>query len=155
MLSFSLIFDFLASRTDIVLPLHLLSLAYVAWNVLHADHMGLSWIRGKYELLEADQVAKYHRGTWIGLCSMIVTGFILFWPMRDFLLTRPQFYVKMAFVVTLVINAFVIGTLSKISLEKPFAVLTSKEKLPLFISGAISTFAWVGAAGVAFFLLPD
>lgn len=58
----------------IVLPLHLLSLAYVAWNVVHADHLGFNWIRGKEQVLNVATVQKYHKGSWIGLGLMIVTG---------------------------------------------------------------------------------
>jgi hypothetical protein len=38
---------------------------------------------------------------------------------------------------------------------KPFAELTSKEKLPLMISGAVSGLGWVGAATLAFFIVDD
>lgn len=139
----------------IVLPLHLASLTYVAWNVVHADHLGFNWIRGKEQILDTLSVKKYHRGSWIGLGLMIVTGVILFFPMREFLLTRPQFYVKMAFVITLVCNGLVIGKLQHVATSRTFASLTFSEKLPLFISGAVSTLAWVGATLGGFFLIPD
>ena len=138
-----------------ILPLHLLSLAFVAWNVIHADHLGFSWIQGKESILDEKVVQKYHKGSWIGLGLMIVTGALLFWPLKEYLLTRPQFYIKMAFVVTLIINGLVIGTLQKTATTRRFDDLSSHEKLPLFISGAVSTLAWLGAAGMAFFLIPD
>ncbi len=141
--------------STIVLPLHLLSLAYVAWNVVHADHLGFKWIRGKEQVLNVATVQKYHKGSWIGLGLMIVTGVILFLPMREFLLTRPQFYVKMAFVVTLVCNGLVIGKLQHVATTKTFTSLTFTEKLPLFISGAVSTLAWIGATLGGLFLIPD
>ena len=86
---------------------------------------------------------------------MIVTGFALFWPTRHFLLTRPQFYVKMAFVVTLLANSFVIGKLKDTSTTRPCASLSTREKIPLFISGAVSTVSWLMATAAAFFLFPD
>jgi hypothetical protein len=86
---------------------------------------------------------------------MIVTGVFLFIPMREYLLTRPQFYIKMAFVVTLIANAFVIGHLQKRATTHSFKDLSFKEKLPLFISGAVSTVAWLGAATTALFLVEE
>ena len=140
---------------DIVLPLHLMSLGYVAWNIISADHLGLTWIRATRPTLPEALVRKYHKGTWIGLCLMIATGFTLFWPMREFLLTRPQFYIKMFFVLALVANGFMIGKFINIATTRTYASLTFKEKLPLLISGAVSTLGWLGAATMAFYLIPD
>lgn len=140
---------------QIILPLHLLSLLYVAWNIVHADHMGFLWIRGKVLKLDEKKVYKYHKGSWIGLSLMITTGLLLFWSMREFLLTRPQFYVKMAFVITLIVNGLVIGSLQKTATTKTFNSLTTQEKIPLFVRGAVSTLAWLGAVTTAFFLLPE
>lgn len=140
---------------NVFLPLHLISLLYVAWNIFHADHMGFNWVRGKVDKLDESMVKKYHYGSFIGLGLMIFTGFILFWPMREFLLSRPQFYVKMGFVTALLINGVVIGYLSKISTVRTFASLTLREKIPLFISGAISTLSWIGAGLGGLFLIPE
>ena len=137
---------------NIVLPLHFTSLLFVAWNVLNADHMGFNWIRGKVDKLDEKKVRTYHYGTWIGLGLMITTGLFLFWPSRDYLLTRPQFFVKMGFVVALIINGFIIGRLQKTAITKTYVSLSTKEKLPLFISGASSTLCWLGAATFAYFL---
>lgn len=137
---------------DFFLPLHLLSLLFVAWNVFHADHMGFDWIRGKVSVLNESVVKKYHTRTWIGLGLMIITGFILFWPMHEYLLGRTQFSIKMAFVVTLICNGFVINHLMKRATTHTFKELSFSEKLPLFISGAVSTIAWLGAAITAFFI---
>jgi hypothetical protein len=139
----------------ILLPLHFIVLGFTAWNVVLADHMGFSWIRGKVKTLDAREVKKYHYRVWTGLVLMIVTGFFLFWPLREFLLTRTQFYVKMAFVAALVINSFVIGFLQETSITKTYASLTFKEKLPLFISGAVSTVCWILTAAAGFYLIPD
>jgi hypothetical protein len=138
---------------DIFLPLHLLTLAFIAWNVFRADHLGLSWMRGKVMVLDKVKVEKYHKNIWIGLGLMIFTGLFLFWPLSEYLLTRPQFYVKMWFVGVLIINGIAIGRLNKVAQVKAFSALTSKEKLPLLISGAISTLGWLGAALGGLFLL--
>lgn len=138
--------------SEILFPLHILSLLFVAWNIFHADHMGFNWIRGKVSTLDEATVKKYHNRTWIGLLLMIFTGLLMFWPMREYLLTRPQFFIKMAFVITLFCNSFVIGILSKTSTTKSYSSLSTKEKIPLIISGAVSTISWLGAFGMAFFL---
>lgn len=136
----------------IILPLHLLTLTFVGWNILHADHLGFNWIRGKVLTLDKHKVEKYHKNIWTGLILMIVTGFFLFWPMHEYLLGRLQFWVKMAFVVTLICNAFVVGYLQKKISGKEFKELTLSQKIPLFISGAISTLAWLGAFAGAFYI---
>jgi hypothetical protein len=140
---------------DYILPFHLLTLAFVVWTIVQADHLGMRWIFGKDSVLNEKTVRKHHRNTWLGLSGMILTGFLMFWPMREFLLHRPQFWLKMFFVGTLVVNGFVIGRLQNIATHKPYASLTLKEKLPIFISGAASSVAWIGAGITAFFLLPD
>jgi len=138
--------------SEFFLPLHFLALAFVAWNVFHADHLGFNWIRGKVAMLDTTTVKKYHNRTWIGLILMILTGFVLFWPTREYLFTRPQFFIKMGFVVALFINSFVIGLLSKTSTTKTYASLTFSQKLPLIISGGVSTISWLGATVMALFL---
>lgn len=141
--------------SEIILPLHLFSLLFVAWNIVRADHKGFLWIRGKVETLSPAEISPLHRNTWIGLVGMIVTGILLFLPMKDYLLTRPQFYAKMAFVLTLIINGFVIGKLQYVAETSAYSALSLRQKLPLFISGAISTLCWFGAATMAFFLVED
>lgn len=90
-----------------------------------------------------------------GLVGMILTGFIMFWPMRDYLLDRWQFLLKMSFVLALVANGFVIGSIQKIATRKRYEELTRNEKLPMLISGVVSTVGWAGAAITAFFIVED
>jgi uncharacterized membrane protein len=141
--------------SEILEPLHLLILGFIAWNILKADHLGFSWIRGSTKTLDTKEVKKYHYRISIGLGLMVVTGLLLFWPMREYLLTRPQFYVKMTFVVTLIVNSFVIAYLQKIPTVKSFSSLSPQEKLPLFISGGISTAFWILTAVAGLYLIPE
>lgn len=134
---------------------HLLVLSFVFFTILRADYFGMSWIQGKKKTLDQKTLTQLHRHTWVGLSLMIITGILLFLPMKDFLLARPQFYLKMAFVVTLICNGFVIGHLQKVATMKSFNSLSAKEKMPLFISGAVSTISWMGAAITALFLIPS
>lgn len=143
------------SLNDIVLPLHLLVLLYSAWNIFHADHLGFKWITGNVNVLEEKDIRKYHIRVWIGLVGMIVTGFILFWPMREFLLGRWQFLLKMSFVLALVANGVAIGFIQNVATKRWYKELTWRERMPLLISGAVSTAGWVGAAIMGFFIIPD
>lgn len=140
---------------DIILPLHLLVLLYAVWNIFHADHLGLKWITGKINVLHKEDIRKYHVRVWIGLIGMIITGFIMFWPMHEYLLTRWQFLLKISFVIALVANGFAIGSIQDVATKKRFKELTLREKIPLFISGAVSSIGWIGAAIMAFFIIPD
>lgn len=131
--------------SEILLPLHLTSLLYALVSVVRADHLGFLWIRGKSDTLDPKRVSTLHKHSFVGLSLMIVTGILLFLPMREYLLSRPQFFVKMAFVATLVINGFAIGKLKNIASTRKFSSLSLREKAPLFISGFISTISWLGA----------
>ncbi|MDB5260426.1 MAG: hypothetical protein JWN37_657 [Candidatus Nomurabacteria bacterium] len=137
------------------LYLHFLAIAYAAYNVFRADHMGFNWIRGKYQTLDEKKVRFYHISTYVALFLVIATGINLFWPIHEYLLTRPQFYTKMAFVLLLLINSVAIGKFSKVATIKPWSSLTNKEKLPLIITGGLSTIGWLGAFAGGFFLIPN
>ncbi len=136
------------------LPLHLLSLSYVLITAYKADHIGFLWLRGKIDKVNGPTVQRYHRHMWIGLCLMLVTGFVLFYPLRNYLLARPQFYIKMSFVAILILNGFAIGKLEHIAVNHPFKELSKEERTPIYISAALSTIGWLGAITMAFFLLP-
>ena len=139
---------------NIILPLHIAVLVFTAWNIFKADHLGFEWMTGKKPLLDENVIKKYHHRTLIGLILMVTTGFLLFLPMKEYLLGRTQFYVKMGFVFALITNSFAIGNLLKVPTQKTFASLTSREKIPLLISGVTSTVCWLGAATGGFYLLP-
>lgn len=113
--------------------------------ILFADHEGLAWVRGKKETLSAKTMIILHRLVWVGLGVMILTGAIMFWPLKDYLLYAPAFYIKMFFVFVLVINSFFINHFMQLAIEKPFASLSLEEKRPLLISGAVSSISWIGA----------
>lgn len=140
---------------DIILPLHILILIITAWTIFHADHLGFKWIRGNVRVLDEKLVRTYHRRIWIGLIGMIVTGVLMFLPMREYLLGRWQFLLKAFFVVALLANGFVIGSIQKLATRKAYSELTTHEKTPLFISGAVSSIGWAGAVCMAFFIVED
>lgn len=141
--------------STVAFPIHITGLLVALWNIFHADHMGLRWVLGTTKKLDVAIVKKYHRGTWIGLLILITSGLTLFYPMREFLLSRPQFYAKMTCVLALVVNGIAITFLQKRAIENSFEELSFSQKLPLFISASVSTAGWIGAISMAFFLIPE
>lgn len=138
----------------IFLPLHIGILLFIIWNIYKADHMGFYWILGKIEKLNASIVKKYHRNIFFGLIGMVITGIGLYIPLREKLSGSTAFKIKMAFVIVLFINSFVIYRFMPIASEKKHSELSMKEKLPLMMSSVISTLSWVGAL-IAVMFLPD
>ncbi len=132
-----------------MLVLHILSFGFVLGVTAIADKDAFAWIRGKKQTLDAALMHQYHVMIWAGLIALIVSGTILFYPMRVFLLQDLLFDVKLLFVGILLVNGVLIGRLLHVALEKPFAELTGYEKRALFASGAISALSWVCAAGIA------
>lgn len=132
--------------------IHLGALLILFVTVLVADHYVFSWIRGKKATLSEKKLHLLHTLVWAGLISMVVSGAWMAWPLKDYFATSLAFYIKMAFVLALVINGLVIGTLLSVTTRTPFAELTPKERLPILISGAVSTASWVGAFIAALFM---
>jgi hypothetical protein len=124
---------------------HIGSLFLAGSGVLYADKLALSWLRGKRETLQHSHLLQTHYLVSAALATIVVSGIYLFWPMRDYLLGQPLFYLKMFFVLALILNSVVIGKMLHIATLKPFHILTRKEKFPLMVSGTISTLSWVGA----------
>lgn len=139
----------------IILPIHLLVLLFCIVTIIRSDTLGFAWIRGKVEMLEYDKVVSLHKQMWIGLLLMIVSGSVLFYASRELLLSSNEFYFKILSVTVLVINAFVIGKLMKISTTKKFVDTTKSEKTKLYISGAISIIFWITTIVLAFFIIPE
>ncbi len=124
---------------------HLTSLAVAAVGVFYADSLAMKWTRGKSATLELRHLNFAHLIVSFALLSLVITGGFLFWPMRSYLLFYPPFLLKMAFVLVLILNSFAIDTFMHVARARSFDSLSPKEKLPLFISGALSTLCWFGA----------
>lgn len=133
--------------------LHLPILIATALVILYGDHQGFDYMRGKRKTLPPKSVSWSHRLVWFGLLLMILSGVTLVLPVWEYWLADPTFYVKMGFVVTLIINGLFIGKLSHIATERPFAELTPPEKQTLIVSGALSGIGWLGAATIGLFVL--
>ena len=140
------------SLPEIVLPLHIFFLAISVVGIFFADSYGLAWFKGKIPILDMVKIKKYHDFVFAGLGALILTGFILFWPMREFLLNNTLFYIKMFFILALVVNGFFIGKLMVVATTRTYESLTNEEKFPLFVSGAVSTIGWISATVIAIVL---
>lgn len=137
---------------DLVFYLHLSSLALAVGGILYADTLAFSWMRGKKDTLWRTHLLRAHYIVSAALILLILSGTYLFWPMHTYLLHQPLFYLKMSFVLALVINSFVINKIMHVSTHKTFKSLEQMERLPLFISGTVSAVCWLGA-GVSALLL--
>jgi len=135
-----------------ILPLHLLSLAFVVVTIFLADREAFAWIRGRKITLDAVRVGKLHRRMWLGLLFMIATGLLMAWENFGALFAFPLFRLKMFFVAALIINGLFIGKLMYVTAVRSYSSLSTQEKIPLFLAGAISAISWLGAAGSALLL---
>ncbi len=133
--------------------IHLLVLFLTALVIVQADYDAFAYLRGKKSLLDLKRVRYLHYLVTAGLVGMILTGVGLFYDAWGELIDKPSFYIKMVFVLALIVNAVVITTLIPIATKTPFAELTDKVRFKLMISGAISSLSWVGAATVGIFFL--
>lgn len=132
-----------------MLALHIVSLGFVLGVTTIADKEAFMWVWGKKQTLDKKAFHNYHLLVWAGLISLSITGFYMFYPMRFFLLRDLLFDAKLLFVGILFINAILIGRLMQLAFVKPFSELTRKEKTSIILSGAISTFSWICAVGIA------
>jgi hypothetical protein len=137
---------------EILFVLHIASLCAAGIGVLMADSSAFAWLRGKREVVGKETLFVAHWVVSIALAGLILTGLALFWPMRDYLVGQPLFWVKMTFVSALVINSFFIEYLMHTAAHHSFKSLSHRQKLPLMLSGAVSTVSWLGAGLCALML---
>lgn len=134
----------LESLFPYILPVHVSVAVALVCLILYTDSYAFSWIRGKRDTLDITRLKRLHHLMWIGLLLMIATGSLMFYPYREYLLAHPPFLTKAGLILTLVVNGFFIGKLLHVAAERPFSSLSVREKTPLFLSGAVSTSAWIG-----------
>lgn len=117
-----------------------------------ADKEAFAWLRGRKETLNVRRLNTYHFLMWVGLLGLIGTGVWMSVPMYAYLLSQPLFIIKLLFVGILFVNAILVGRLMHVALVKPFRTLSWSEKMPLFLSGALSAFSWFSVIGIAYYL---
>lgn len=133
-------------------PIHILFLCIAGIGILMADSSAFSWLRGKREVIGRETLFISHWVVTAGLVGLILTGLLMFWPLRGYLLSEPLFWLKMIFVAALVINSFFIEYLMHTAAHRSFKSLSHAQKVPFIISGGISTLSWVGAGITALML---
>jgi hypothetical protein len=133
--------------------IHLWTLLITIIAIVYSDHLAFQYFKGKRLVIDRALTNRLHVIVWCGLIGMIGSGITLFLPLSSYLLTEPSFYLKMAFVLTLIFNALIIGKISHVASERPFSALSPHEKRLLITSGIISSISWVSAALIGFFFL--
>ena len=126
-----------------LLTIHIGSFIVTILTVIIADLHALAWWRGWLATLPGGRMSRLHQVITVGLGVSILSGALLFWPLREYLLTVPSFYTKMVFVAALCVNAVYIHRHVQVASEQRFAELTAAKRWPLFLSGAVSIISWV------------
>jgi len=121
--------------------------------VVYADQQAVQYVRGKIKTVPLKQSKILHALVWTGLALMIITGVFLTVPSWSFLKYEIAFYVKMIFVVVLILNGLSIDALARVASERPFKDLEKKKQHAIVRSGVVSFSAWVIAAAVGYFFL--
>lgn len=128
-----------------ILTLHITAVILTGLLVLYADEQALMWMLGRQQVLAADRIKFLHNAIAIGLGLLIVTGALMYAQAAASYLSSPTFVVKMVAVGALILNAGAITTLSSIATTRSFTSLSLRERMPLFISGAVSATGWITA----------
>lgn len=133
----------------LIFYIHITSLCVAALGILIADHSAFNWMRGKVDTAHRAAVFSAHWIVSAGLAGLVLSGLLLFWPMREYLIQEPLFWLKMFFVGCLLVNSFFVEALMHRATKHSFDSLPFSQKAPLLISGAISTLCWLGAGFTA------
>ena len=143
---------FFISQFMYILPVHIGSFIITITAVIIADIHATLWTLGKLSVLPLQRMNLLHYLVSIGLLASVTSGFIMFLPLQEYLFSVTAFWLKMIFVLALIVNSFVISHHLKTITSRTFASLTKNERQPLFISGFISAISWIGAFISALFL---
>lgn len=132
---------------------HGLVVLITALVIIYSDHQGFLYFRGKKQTLSPAFITWSHRLVWVGLAIIIISGVLLVLPAWEYRLSQGAFYVKMGFVLVLIMNGLAIGKLSHKASSVPFVALSSEEKKTLLVSGGLSFIGWVSAAVIGIYFL--
>ncbi|MDB5190028.1 MAG: hypothetical protein JWN49_354 [Parcubacteria group bacterium] len=128
-----------------LVTIHLTIVILVGLLVLYSDEQALMWVLGKKSILNRTHITLLHRSVSIGLASLLITGGLLYIQAVPAYLSNQTFIVKMVAIAALILNTYFIEKFSHVATSRSFSSLASSEKLPLFISGAVSFLGWVVA----------
>lgn len=130
---------------------HLIVLGITAPVILYADHMGFQYLTGRIQTIPARKTEIVHWLVIVGLLLLIVTGVLITIPVWALKFENPVFYVKLAFVATLILNGVFIGKLMKKANTVPYINLSQDEKTFLMVSGGVSACGWITTILIGFF----
>jgi len=133
-----------------LLSVHIAAFAWSVVGIIAADTQGVRWLLGWVPMLRVSYVRFWHRWVWCGLLVSIVSGFLMFWPVREYLLTQPTFLLKITLVLVLCLNALFIGTHMVVATQQPFSSLSSSQRRALLVSGVVSLLGWISVAALGF-----
>jgi hypothetical protein len=113
--------------------------------VLYSDEQAFMWVLGKKDVLEKSRINFLHYAVTAGLTLLIITGGLIYSQAAPAYLSIMPFVTKMVVIFALILNTYAIDRFSAVALTRSFASLSSKERIPLFITGAISFAGWATA----------
>ncbi len=128
-----------------IVTIHLIIAIITGLLVLYSDEQALMWILGKKEMMDSRRVHFLHTAVSIGLALLLITGGLLYHASAAAYLSVTPFITKMVVIFALILNTYAIERLSAVALTRSFASLSHKERIPLFISGAVSFGGWATA----------
>lgn len=136
-----------------MLTLHFFSLIITIPAILYSDYSGFKYFTGKEPLMNHKKMKILHALVFAGLFLLITTGTLVMIPIWAIMLENPFFYIKIAFVLTLLVNGLFIGKLIEKATTTPYINLPKEDKVFLMTSGAISAISWVSVIIISFFFL--
>lgn len=125
--------------------IHLVIASLTGLTVLYADEQALLWATGRRERFNADTARFLHRVITGGLVLLLITGGLMYIQSPRAYLSLATFDIKMAAVLALILNTYAISRFSEVGVARSFASLSTRERLPLYISGAVSFLGWATA----------
>lgn len=135
-----------------VLPIHLAAFLVAAVGVILSDAQAAWWLYKGTIRLSKRRLEWLHYLVGVVLTTSIVSGALMAWPVWEFLITELSFQLKLGFVFALVVNSIFIGRHVAVASQYSFRELAVRERVPLIVSGVVSTTAWIGAVTAALFL---
>lgn len=135
-----------------VLPLHLVAFFVAITGVVLSDlHAGWWLVKGTMRLPRR-RLEWLHHIVGVSLAAAVVSGALMAWPVWQFLITDLSFQIKLGLVGALILNSVFIGRHVALASEYTWCELRWSERIPLLVSGSVSTIAWVGTFTAAQFL---
>lgn len=122
--------------------IHLFIACLTGLMVFYADEQALVWFLGKREFFHPGTMRFLHYAVSVGLALLIITGGLLYYKAPPAYLSLGSFDIKMIMVFALIINTYAINRFSNVALTRTFSSLSRAERMPLYISGAISFIGW-------------